>query len=995
MIGETILHYRVLERIGQGGMGIVFKAEDTRLGRLVALKFLHLPPRQPEGTSTPPLETPPDPAALERFRREARAMSSLNHPNICTVYDVGDYQGQPFIVMEYLEGETLKARLEGSLGFAPFRADEVLDYAVQITGGLEAAHQHEIVHRDIKPANIYITTLGQAKLLDFGLARLMHRPRVPALSVAGSNADESPEPDSWSGGASNPTVVGATLGTLFYMSPEQKRGEELDARTDLYSFGLVLNEMTAAWQSFQGKLAVDVGRAKSGSASDAGGEAELLRGLEAITERALKEDRVERYQTATEMKLDLVRLRQESDARRNSGLFRNRFAPTLRVKHLAAGLVAVAIVAIGVLSYHPYRSAGPSVDRGSIVLADFVNSTGDPVFNNTLPQALTVTLAQSPLLNILSEYNVAETLRLMERPPDTPLTGPVAREVCERAGGAAYIAGSIASLGRQYVLQLKATSCRAGDTLAVEQATAGGKEQVLDALGTAAKGLRRKVGESLASLKKFDVPLSQSTTSSLQALEAYGLGRQAYSRKGLAGALPLLRRATELDPDFAIVYEAIGLAYDNAGQHALAIENLSRAHELRARVSEHERLNIEAHYHRIATGDLGKARETYELWTATYPRDATARAGLALTLSMLGQYGPALDENSAARRLEPVDSTLAANAVSFEMALGRLQDARADYEKAVQQRLESDNLHSLGYDLAFLDHDPTRMAHEVAWARGRPGTEDVLLAAEADTEAYTGHLARARDFSRQAAESAERAGEQEVAAGWQATAALREALFGEAAEARSDSAAALALSRGRDVSAAVGLALAFAGVRAGSGRIADDLARQFPQDTAVNLNYLPAIRAAALVGPPANRPDNMPTKPRAMASSEVPAKAPAGEPSTPIDLLRPAFAVELGVPTVGSMSLDLYPVYVRGLAYLGLGQGLEAAAEFQRIIDHAGIVVNEPIGALAYLGLARARALAGDRRAAGQAYLDFLNLWKDADAVPVLAQARSEFARLQ
>ena len=1018
MIGETIQHYRVLERIGQGGMGIVFKAEDTRLGRLVALKFLYPHGPEPEGGSTPPPASPPDPAALERFHREARVMSSLNHPNICTVYDVGDYEGQPFIAMEYLEGETLTARLAGQLGFAPFSANEVLDYAIQVAAGLEAAHQHDIVHRDVKPSNIYITTLGQAKLLDFGLARLMHHPPAPAppvpaalsapltLHATGGSDHESLPPDSWSGDVDNPTVTGVALGTLFYMSPEQMRGEELDARSDLYSFGLVLNEMTAAWQSFEGRVAEAVSR----PTSDVGSDAELLRGLQAIAERALKKDRKERYQTAAEMRLDLVRLKQESDARHVPV----RSARNPRVKRLVAGLVLAAVVALGFVSYHLYVGAASMIGpRGSIVLADFINSTGDPVFNSTLPQALIVTLAQSPLLDILSESNVAETLRLMERPAEAPLTGALAREVCERAGGTAYVTGSIASLGSQYVLQLKATNCRTGDTLAAAQATASSKEKVLDALGTAANGLRRRVGESLASVAKFDVPLTQATTSSFEALEAYSLGRQAYSAKGLAAALPLFHRAAELDPNFAMVYQGLGLAYENAGQHALAVENLRQAYDLRARVSQHERLNIEAHYHRIVTGDLDKARDTYQIWTATYPRDATAHADFAVALSMLGQYERALEENSEARVLEPVDPTLAANAVNFEMALGRLPEARSDYEKAVQQRLESDYLHFLGYSLAFLDHDAARMAQQVAWATGRPGIEDVLLAAEADTDAYSGHLARARDLSGQAADSAARAGEQEVAAGWVAIAALREALFGEAAQARTDSAAALALSHGRDVSAAAGLALAFAGDRAGAGSIADDLARRFPQDTVVNLNYLPAIRAAAAVAgigsspsapaktlaasrdpaksfDPAESPDNARTVDKTSTADEAPTAA-----STAIDQLRAAFPVELGVPTVGSMPLELYPVYVRGLAYLGLGRGPEAATEFQRIIDHAGIVVNEPIGALARLGLARARVLSDDRGAARQAYDDFLDLWKEADAVPVLDQARDEFARLQ
>lgn len=984
MIGEMVLHYRVLERIGQGGMGIVYKAEDTRLGRFVALKFLQPPGSPPlDGASSPLPPFPPPASALERFRREARAMSSLDHPNICTVYDVGEYHDQPFIAMEYLEGETLRARLAGNLGFAPFRADEVVEFAIQIAAGLEAAHAHDIIHRDIKPTNIFITTLEQAKLLDFGLARLTHKTPVaepvPALDAAGDNDAGSRRRGSWSGGALNDcTVAGSALGTLFYMSPEQKRGEELDARTDLYSFGLVLNEMTAAWQSFQGKAADAVDKAKPGAEAALNGE--LLRGLEAVTARALEEDRNRRYQTAAEMKLDLTRLKQDNEARRISGqgLAQSRPGGGLRLKHVVAGLAVLAAAAAGLFCYYGYyggRSHGLG-SQGSIVLADFVNSTGDPVFTDTLQQALGVALAQSPLLNILSEANVRTTLKLMERPPTTPLSAAVAREVCLRADSAAYVTGSIASLGRQYVVQLKAVGCRRGDTLAVGQATAGSKEAVLDALGQAAAGLRRKLGESLASVEKFDVPLRQDTTNSLDALEAYCLGLRAYSQKGLPAALPFFHRATDLDPNFALVYEGLGLAYDNAGENALASENLRKGYALRDRVSERERFYIEAHYERAVTGDLEKARQTYEVWTATYPRDPIAHGDLAVALSMLGQYDRALDENNLARSLAPVENTWAANGVNFEIALGRLKDARAAYDDALRQKLESDYLHSLGYDLAFLDHDVPGMTAQVAWAKGRSGTEDVLLAAEADTQAYSGHLARARELSRQAAESAEHADEKETAAGWQAMAALREALFGGAAESRADSAAALSLSHGRDVSAAAGLALALAGDRAGAARVADDLAHRFPEDTVVNLNYLPAIRGA-LAAPDA-------------------AKAPAKAPTTVIDELRLAIPDELGTPTVSSMSLNLYPVYVRGLAYLAIGQGPEAAAEFQKIIDHPGIVINEPIGALAHLNLARARALSGDPSGAQQAYHDFLDLWKDGDpGIPVLAQARAEFTRLQ
>ena len=977
MIGEIVLHYRVLEKIGQGGMGIVYKAEDTRLGRLVALKFLYYGDRlQPDGHPLSPAESPPDTLALQRFRREARTMSSLNHSNIRTVYDVGDYQGQPFIAMEYLEGETLKERLAGDLGFAPFRAGEVLDFAIQIAAGLEAAGEQQIVHRDIKPANIFITTLGQAKLLDFGLARLLREKRTPALSAV-ENKEKQAEPsrrDSWSSGAGDDrTIAGTTLGTLFYMSPEQRRGEELDVRTDLYSFGLVLNEMTAAWQSFEGKAAEAMGGA---SLEQHASDARLLRGLEAISSRALEEDRNQRYQTAAEMKLDLMRLKNDSAASRTSPPPESRPDSRLRVKRMVGALASMAVLAVGLfLYYRSTRSAlGP---RGSVVLADFINSTGDPVFSNTLQQALGVTLAQSPLLNILSEDNVEATLRLMERSPDTPLTAAVAREVCRRAGSAAYVSGSIASLGRQYVLQLKATDCRSGDALAMGQAAAGSKEQVLDALAKAAAGLRRKLGESLASVQKFDVPLGQATTTSLEALEAYSLGVQAYSRKGFAAALPLFHRATELDPNFALVYEDLGLAYDNAGQSVLASENLRKGYALRTRVSERERLYIEAHYARAVTGDLNKAREIYELWIATYPRDPIAYGDLAVVLSMQGQYQRAFEENSQARSLEPVDNTWAANAVDFEMALDRFQQARAAYNEALGQKLDSDYLHSLGYDLAFLDRDAAGMAQQVAWAKGRPGVEDVLLATQADTEAYYGHMARAHELSLKAEELARGAGEPESAAGWRSMAALREALFGETTAARADSAAALALSHGRDVTAAAGLSLALAGDRAGSGRVADDLARAFPGDTVVNLNYLPTIRAAWAVA----------------ASSKGASKTLAAA----IDQLRPVIPAELGIPTVSSMSLNLYPIYVRGLADLGLGlgQGPEAAVEFQKIVHHPGIVMNEPIGALAHLNLARAFALSGDSGRARQAYREFLDLWKDADPnIPTLVEARAEFAKL-
>jgi tetratricopeptide (TPR) repeat protein len=638
--------------------------------------------------------------------------------------------------------------------------------------------------------------------------------------------------------------------------------------------------------------------------------------------------------------------------------------PTRRWPILVSAGAAAALTVAGTLFFYTHKAHALS-ETDTVVLADFANSTGDPVFDGTLRQGLAVQLEQSPFLCLISEQRIQQTLRLMGQSADAKLTPGIARDLCQRTGSAAVFDGSIASLGNQYVLGLKAVNCRTGDTLAEEQARATGKEQVLAAMDKAAEKLRQKLGESLSTVEKFDTPVEQATTPSLEALQAYSLGRKTLVGKGdNAAAVPLFQRALRLDPKFAMAYASLGVSYWNLGETRLAAENARKAYELRERVSERENLYIESRYYHYVTGDLEKARQAYELSAQTYPRDAATPRNLGAIYSSLGQYDKALAERREALRIDPGSGLDYAGLVGCYLDLNRLEEARATAEEAQANKLDSPDLRFNLYQLAFLHNDAARMAQQVAWSAGKPGVEDILLANETDTAAYSGRLRKAREFSRRAKASAERAEEKETAAGYDADAAVQEALFGNAAEARQHAATALGLSTGRDVQNGAALALALAGDASRAQPLADDLAKRFPEDTIVQFNYLPTLHAQLAL----NRND--------------PAKA--------IEDLQSAVPYELG--TTGG----LYPVYVRGEAYLAGHQGSEAAAEFQKILDHRGAVGNEPIGALAHLGLARAFALQGDTAKARAAYNDFLTLWKDADPdIPILRAAKSEYAKLQ
>ena len=923
LTGQTISQYRILEMLGAGGMGVVYKAYDTKLDRQVALKFL--PPHLRHNQEL-----------KRRLSEEARAASTLDHSNIVVIYDIDETpDGDLFIAMAFHEGETLRDRIERDKPKG-MPVAEALQIARQIAAGLAKAHERGIFHRDIKPSNVIVAKDGVARIIDFGLAK---------------------------SSAATATLDGSTKGTPLYMSPEQASGKALDCRTDLWSLGAVLYEMLAARPPFPGDGNLAVMHA---IVHDAPPKLRELRPdlppeVDRIVARALEKDLARRYPSASEMAADL------SAALDGSGGTPARFRAARPARLMVPA--AAAVLALLAAGYLFLQRKTKLTDRDTVVLAEFENKTGDAVFDGTLRQGMAVQLEQSPFLSLVSEERIQHVLGLMGQPKDARLTPQVAKEVCERVGSAAVLDGSIAKLGSQYVLWLRARNCRTGDILDQEQVQAAKKEAVLDALSQMATRFRTRIGESLTSVKQHNTPLPEVTTPSLEALKVYTTAWKVWGSTGPVASLPHIQRAIELDPQFALAHAFLGRVYSELWEPVLAAESANKAYQLRNRVSDPERFFIMVSHDLDVTGNLQKAEQTAKSWAETYPRDVRPRGFLSWIDQELGKFEKSVEDGKKAVALDPDFPPGYNNLAWAYVQLDRLPEAENALRQASEHGVSFPEFLVIRYYIAYLRGDQAGMQREAAQNEGNPDVGDWILHAEACTLAYSGHLQEARRKSRQAVDSARQAAhKEERAAMWEAGAAVREAFFGNAREARQYAAAALGFSKGRDVVYGAAVALALVGDTAQSQALAKDLERA-SEDTYARFNYLPTLRAVWAIS--------------------------RGDSSDALELLQIAAPYELGIGSNGTGLYGiLYPVYVRGQAYLLAHRYAEAAAEFQRIRDYPGVVFADPVGAMARLQLARAFFLAGDTAKAKAAYQDFLTLWKDADRdIPILMQAKAEYAK--
>jgi len=927
--GTRLGDYEVRSLLGSGGMGEVYRARDRRLDRDVAIKVL-------------PAFLSSDPDRLWRFEQEARAAAALNHPNILAVFQMGTYEGTPYLVSELLEGSTLREHVRR--GPLPIR--KAVDYAIQITRALAAAHDKGIVHRDLKPENLFVTKDGRVKILDFGLAKL---------------TQPKPETTSTTSALQEQTESGMVMGTVGYMAPEQVRGESADHRADIFAFGAVLYEIVSGKRAFERPTAVETMQAilRADPPGFTGIVPEPPPGLQRIVYRCLEKDAAQRFQSAKDLSFALS-MPSESEvdsAARLAALPRK--IPLPLWLGFPAALIAIVTLVIWLLFLHKTHSL---TDKDIIVLADFVNRTGDSAFDDTLKQALGVALRQSPFLNVLSDEKVTSTLKLMTRPPSTALTRDIVREVCQRAESKAYISGSITNLGSQYFMELQAVNCQNGDVLAQEQVTAPAKEKVLDALGTVASKLRRELGESLVSVQKFDVPLEQATTSSLEALKNFSIGSNLYFETG-KGERPYYLRAVELDPNFARAHAALALGYFNSLETDLARQSAQRAYYLRGRCTEPERLRIEGIYYDLVTGELEKAISAYEMFARLYPRESPANSNtLTYDYWALGQYDKCLSTSLVTNRLAPEAAVSYVDAMTCYVALNRLQEAKDVYEQSLRKKANS-LTHGVRYRIAVLENDKGEMERQASWFAHSDSPDD-FLSPQAKTEAFFGRMGKARELNRRFTDAAQRKNKSSMAASSQAEMAVREAEIGNARRARQLVATAMKLGLPPENLALAAIVAARTGDSAGAQKIVDKLEKEHPLDT--------------IIGYGLNT-----------SKAGIEMDRHSGE--------KALLSLERTSRYEYNPIWNLYAVYLRGLANLQLHRGREAAADFQEILDHCGIVLNEVIGALAYLQLGRAYVLQGDgdTTKARAAYQDFLTLWKDADPdIPIFQQAKAEYAKL-